>query len=222
VTAEAAPRRGRGRPATTSRKAILDAVEPRLGGEWSVPMIAADLGISHSAIYRYFPTKSALMTAACDRVFADLQVPPARDWREWLMGLGLAWRGMLLRHPFMVDLAQWSVTARPTQVNKIDPGIEILMAAGFTPLDALEVISAVTALSQVLAASEVVATTKELPPTPFSPLISSIIASAEPKSGEQALRDAIMLVIDGAERRLERSRADHDEPPSTLAAKGSR
>lgn len=207
MTAEAAPRRGRGRPATTSREAILDAVEQRLGGEWSVPMIATDLGISHSAIYRYFPTKSALMTAACDRVFADLQVPPSRDWRAWLMGLSLAWRGMLLRHPFMVDLAQWSMTARPTQVNKIDPGIEILVAAGFTPLDALEVISAVTALSQVLAASEVVASTKDVPPTPFSPLIRSIIASAKPKSGEQALRDAVTLVIDGAEQRLGRSRA---------------
>lgn len=205
MTAEAAPRRGRGRPATTSREAILDALEQRLGGEWSVPVIAADLGISHSAIYRYFPTKSALMTAACDRVFADLQVPHADHWRAWLVGLGLAWRNMLLRHPFMVDLAQWSMTGRPTRVNEIDPGIEILMAAGFAPVDALEVISAVTALSHVVASSELVASSKELPPTPFSPLITSILESAAPKSGEQALRDAITLVIDGAEQRLKRS-----------------
>jgi AcrR family transcriptional regulator len=167
-------------------------------------MIASDLGISHSAIYRYFPTKSALVTAACDRVFADLQIPPAGDWRGWLIGLSLAWRGMLLRHPFMVDLAQWSMTARPTSVDEIDPGIEILVAAGFTPLDALEVISAVTALSQVLAGAEVAAATKDLPLIPFSPLITSILASAKPKSGEEALRDAIALVIDGAQQRLER------------------
>jgi AcrR family transcriptional regulator len=69
----------RERQATVVREAILDALAGRLAttdpADISLPVIAADAGISLRTLYRYFATREALFDAVGDHVVARLGLP---------------------------------------------------------------------------------------------------------------------------------------------------
>lgn len=80
----------------------LDALTLRVLGE--------RLGLHHTALYRYFPSRGALVSAMIDRVFADaLHQTPASDasLREQVLHLGLSVREVLKAHPnLLVAIAE--------------------------------------------------------------------------------------------------------------------
>lgn len=68
------------------KNAVLDAAQTRMntrsGADFSVPELARELGVTHGAVYKHFPTKKAIIVALAERAlgtfldFAQKELPP--------------------------------------------------------------------------------------------------------------------------------------------------
>ncbi|MFJ6806020.1 helix-turn-helix domain-containing protein [Streptomyces anulatus] len=78
------PRR-MGRPPMADREAIIAAALGIGFARLTMPAVAERLGISHSTLYRYFPSRDALAAAAADHAVDAIEWPePEDDWRAFL------------------------------------------------------------------------------------------------------------------------------------------
>jgi AcrR family transcriptional regulator len=89
-----------GRPDTRARilTAGRDLIVARHPSALSVAEIARSAGVSHRTVYRYYPTKEALIEAVAERPLApDEELPFADTWAEAPGALRVVWR-MFARH----------------------------------------------------------------------------------------------------------------------------
>lgn len=94
--ATATPRRPRV-PAAERERMILEAAIPFFaehGLEGQTRLLAQSLGISHSVLYRHFPSKDGLIAAVCEEMFRRRWQP---EWEQALHAPGLALEERLLR-----------------------------------------------------------------------------------------------------------------------------
>lgn len=97
-------RRGPGRRAGLTADAVLEAgrqlVEREGVGALTMRRLAERLGVAPNSLYSHFPDKSALLDAILDSLLAEVEVPDVdpMDWRDGLVALMSASRGMLLAH----------------------------------------------------------------------------------------------------------------------------
>lgn len=109
--------RGRrsGQPDGLDREKIIEAAVRLLdaegAGRFSMRKLASELNVTAMSLYWYVDTKDDLLELALDSVFGTFPLPvdevmaePARDWRERLRALATAYRGLLVRHPWVPGL----------------------------------------------------------------------------------------------------------------------
>ena len=101
--------------------------------------VAARLGVTPMALYRYVDSKDELLDAMADRLYEEL-VPPAGDEDDWwqeLAGLARATRRVLLAHPWAAPLF-----ARPLagpNARALDEALQrALRTAGFSAAEVRE------------------------------------------------------------------------------------
>lgn len=95
-TAPAAPRRPR-IPAAERERMIVEAAIPFFaehGLEGQTRLLAQSLGISHSVLYRHFPSKEGLIAAVCEELFRRRWQP---EWEEILLDRDVPLEERLLR-----------------------------------------------------------------------------------------------------------------------------
>ncbi|MHC9042975.1 TetR/AcrR family transcriptional regulator [Microbacterium saperdae] len=100
------------------REQIVDAARQLIvaDGETAVAMrpIAARLGVTPMALYRYFPDRDALLLALVEKVSEDLEVPgPSTTPRETSVVLALCLHDFLVTHPWMIRLISTGRLASP-------------------------------------------------------------------------------------------------------------
>ncbi|MFJ4523923.1 TetR/AcrR family transcriptional regulator [Streptomyces sp. NPDC088810] len=115
VWREGRARRGgrSGQPSGLDRERITEASVRLLDAEglakFSMRRLAAELNVTAMSLYWYVDTKDDLLELALDATYAELRLPdPAHtdeDWREQLRALAAAYRGLLVRHPWLSPLA---------------------------------------------------------------------------------------------------------------------
>ncbi|MFF5860442.1 TetR/AcrR family transcriptional regulator [Streptomyces sp. NPDC012751] len=115
VWAEGRARRGGrgGQPSGLDRERITEASVRLLDAEglakFSMRRLAAELNVTAMSLYWYVETKDDLLELALDRTYAELRLPDpentGEDWREQLRELATAYRGLLVRHPWLSPLA---------------------------------------------------------------------------------------------------------------------
>ncbi|MEU8524820.1 TetR/AcrR family transcriptional regulator C-terminal domain-containing protein [Streptomyces sp. NPDC048629] len=99
--------RGGGGPAGLDRDRIVAAAIRMLDEEGltklSMRKLATELNVTAMSLYWYVDTKDDIMEYAIDRVFGevDLAELDAGNWQERLRAVALAYRRMLVRHPWM-------------------------------------------------------------------------------------------------------------------------
>jgi AcrR family transcriptional regulator len=119
---------------------------------FSMPVLAKQLGISVTSIYWYFRKKEDLLNAMTDRarrqVVFDAPYVEASRWRESLRNHALNVRKTFLSSPVLCDLVlirgALSAEARRLGVEGIEQAIGALVEAGFRPEDAYDIYSTVS------------------------------------------------------------------------------
>jgi len=128
--------------------------------------VAARLGASPMALYRYFPTKEDLVDSLVDRVLQRVPVPIAGDWEQRLRQLSLAHGRVLADHPWAIGPLFASPSPGIGAARLGESFLAILAEGGLKGHDGVAAFTAVLALNYGRTAFGVTAIDDELPPLP--------------------------------------------------------
>ncbi|WP_330452915.1 MULTISPECIES: TetR/AcrR family transcriptional regulator [unclassified Streptomyces] len=97
-------------PAGLDRERITAASVRLLDAEglakFSMRRLAAELNVTAMSLYWYVDTKDDLLELALDAVYSEIDPPPAEaSWQDRLRAVAAAYRGLLVRHPWVSPLA---------------------------------------------------------------------------------------------------------------------
>lgn len=107
--------------------------------------VAAQLGFTPMALYRYFPNKESLVDAAVD---AALGEPPRRagaheGWRAEIRHWAYAKRAMLCARPWLAELPFVAAPHGPNWLSWHEAFLRTIAHSGLTPEDMMDVLSVV-------------------------------------------------------------------------------
>ena len=145
------PARTRAPRGSLTRERILDAAEDvaRDGFEaLTLRALAARLDAAPMALYRYFPTKDALVNALLDRVLGRFTPrPPSDDWVDDLRHFARAHRRLLDQHPWALAalFSHPSPGRNATRVGEI--ALAILNRGGFDSQSMVAIFGGILALN---------------------------------------------------------------------------
>jgi AcrR family transcriptional regulator len=108
----------------------------------SMARVAAELGASTMALYRYVAAKDELLTLMIDHVFG---VPPApmageETWRDGLRRWAWGHLEALHRHPWVLHVPLQGPPATPNQLAWMEHGLSCLAGTGLAAAEQLSVI----------------------------------------------------------------------------------
>ncbi|MEV4510876.1 TetR/AcrR family transcriptional regulator C-terminal domain-containing protein [Dactylosporangium sp. NPDC049525] len=132
------------------REAIVSAAlhllnETGLDG-LTVRRLAERLDVKNPALYWHFPSKRALLDEMAQMLQARQDFGPPREgesWQQWLTRRGRDRRQILLSHRDAARLVA-GTRAGPALIEKFEAELNALVAAGFTPGQALHAIGTIT------------------------------------------------------------------------------
>lgn len=108
--------------------------------------LGEELGRDPMALYRYTPSRDALLDGVAEHVLDQLEIPTdGSDWRNELRRIAHDFRGLALAHPHAVPLLVTRPPMTPLglrplgTLRPLERILELLTNAGFPPPDALHV-----------------------------------------------------------------------------------
>lgn len=131
------PIKRRGRPprlsANTIVQAALNLLETRPAEDFTMTGIAQAVGTTTMALYRYFPSRDALLDAVSAHVFGqfNMQRPANATWQETLFAWACALKTTFERYPSLTRLMAWNGHLSGAWLRVQIPVIEALRDAGF-------------------------------------------------------------------------------------------
>ncbi|MEV5976600.1 helix-turn-helix domain-containing protein [Streptomyces sp. NPDC052114] len=130
------PRR-MGRPPMADREAVIAAALGIGFSGLSMPAVGERLGVSHSTLYRYFPSRDALAAAAADHAVRAIEWPEAGDdWRAFLDATAWAHWSLHAANPGLAkEITALRLTC-PALVDRDNRTGVVLLGFGFAPRDA--------------------------------------------------------------------------------------
>ncbi|HEY5183456.1 MAG TPA: TetR family transcriptional regulator [Actinomycetes bacterium] len=99
----------------------------------TIRRLAAEIGVTAMAPYWHFKDKEELLEALGERMFAEVELPPAQD-RPWQAEIGDALRavlGVLRRHPALAPLARHTILSTESGFLVAERVLSLLSQAGF-------------------------------------------------------------------------------------------
>jgi AcrR family transcriptional regulator len=112
----------------------------------SMRRLGRTLGRDPMALYRYAPTKSALLDGVAEIILGELTLDTrAADWAAQLRAVAREFRRLALAHPKVVPLLVTRPLATPLALRPpgtlrpLEATLELLTRAGFSAVDALHV-----------------------------------------------------------------------------------
>jgi AcrR family transcriptional regulator len=112
----------------------------------SMSRVAADLGVSTMALYRYVAAKDELLVLMVDATAAEPPASPApgEGWREGLARWAWTELGVYRRHPWVLRVPISGPPAAPNQVLWLERGLRCLRDTGLAEDEKLGVILLLT------------------------------------------------------------------------------
>jgi AcrR family transcriptional regulator len=131
-------------PDDVVQAAVAIADEQGLGAV-TMQAVSARLGFTTMAVYRYFPSKEALVDAIVD---AGMGLPPSPpeprgDWRAEVARWARAKRAMLISRPWLAELPFVAAPHGPNWLSWLEALAEPLASTGLSAPDTGEMISVV-------------------------------------------------------------------------------
>lgn len=180
-----------------SRESVLDAARSMRPDEVTLAAIGSKLGVTSPALYRYFPDRSAILEALAIEAREQL-VPPSADlpWDEWLREAAKRERALWRTHPDLYETARYRAIATPMTTMSI-VGIKVLIAAGFSPEDALAGLTITSELSHAVGHAESTQRDESAMAPEAASELRALLGDAMPLSFESILDRTLTIAIDG-------------------------
>jgi AcrR family transcriptional regulator len=185
--------------------------------------LAADLGVTPMAIYRYVDGKDALLDGIGDLVLSTLELPESSgDWREGLRAMARSFRAALVAHPAVVPIFLTRPLITPSGMRAAEAVLGIFRRAGFPPEQAVPLYQHFTRVMLAHVMLEAQAgpeptpeqrreqarlariTFETLPPDEFPNLVAAAPGFAAPHDPARAFETGLGLLIAGLEGRRPR------------------
>jgi AcrR family transcriptional regulator len=212
-----------------TRETVVEAALARADLEGlealSFRRLAADLGVTPMALYRYVSSKEELLAGMGELAYGEFELPggPTGDWQEQLRELARAYRLLLLRHPAMVEIERHGLgSPSAAGLRVIEVLLALLRRAGFSVQEAAALhdrlarfVVALVVLEkegpdgrapdeQERVDRELRARLQQLPPEEFANVIEATEYLCRPAEPVAAFELAIDLMIGGLESLLAR------------------
>ncbi|GAA3947035.1 TetR/AcrR family transcriptional regulator C-terminal domain-containing protein [Microbacterium soli] len=193
----------------------------------SMPELARRLDVGVTSIYWYFRRKEDLLRAMSDRALAILytQLPdPADfgDWRTFIETYQRTTREILTQDPALADLIlvrqnSYSLAAGINAFRSVDRNLQALIDAGFAPLQAWRLLSAVTTFTNGMILAARTATMNDavtlderqtLLITDEMPALTDLVRTEKIQLAmvsDEDFETGLAALLDGFERQLEKS-----------------
>ena len=121
----------------------------------TIRAVAAELGISPAALYRYIPSRSELIERMVDGTLVDLQAPePSGDVVADLVELTSAQVGVLQRHLWLIDTLP-SVPPGGQAIRVLEAGLRLLAPVAAHGAAKLETLAMLTGVATLFARASV-------------------------------------------------------------------
>jgi AcrR family transcriptional regulator len=192
-----------------SRDTILDAAVALLDREGmaglSMRRLGASLGVEAMSLYNHIPSKEALFDGIHERILVSLDQPPnLRSWQAFVRQQGQALHRALLAHPHAIPLFATRPAATPAAVERLDRYLQILLSAGFKPLDALSIVQLVAQLvvGHAMWATSVDKIVVHEAPATYVEQVERVLHKWDP---DRELELGLDALVHGFERLLDRS-----------------
>jgi AcrR family transcriptional regulator len=107
----------------------------------SMRRLGAELGVEAMSLYRYFPSKAALLDAVVCRMLADIALPDAAggaDWETPVRAYAESFRRICAEHPRLLPLLATIGPGNPTLRHIERRMTELWRDAGFDPATAAQ------------------------------------------------------------------------------------
>jgi AcrR family transcriptional regulator len=144
IPAESAQRSRPGMSTDRIMAAALQIVDTEGSQALTMRRLGQALDRKVMTLYRYVPSKDALLDGVVARVLTDLAInPAAADWRQELRELATSFRDLALAHPNAVPLLVTRPLTSPlgrrppATLRPLEDFLDLLIRAGFSPADAL-------------------------------------------------------------------------------------
>jgi AcrR family transcriptional regulator len=120
---------------TLSEARVLDAamrLADRIGIEkLTIRRLADELGVTPMAIYRYVPSKEAIVDGMVEAVFTEIDLPPVEDdWKTAMRRRCVSLHEVLLRHPWAPPLMESRPSPGPALLHHHDAVLGCLRRGG--------------------------------------------------------------------------------------------
>ena len=135
-------------PLTCARvlTAALQVIDTEGLGGLTMRRLGQELSCDPMALYRYAANRDAVLDGVVELVLSELAIPSAcRDWRGQLRRTAHDFRRLALAHPYVVPLLVTRPLSTPLglrplgTLRPLEKLLGLLIAAGFSPVDALHV-----------------------------------------------------------------------------------
>jgi AcrR family transcriptional regulator len=187
--------------------------------------LAADLGVTPMALYRYVSSKHELVTAIRERAYTEFELPDpdAGSWQDQLRALAQSFRRVLLAHPALAECERGGHTGHGSMAawRILDVLLGVLRRAGFSIEEAAQLneqlerlVMALVVLEaeeppgdpeeQELREREFRAQVLQLPREGFANVIEATDYLCKPRDQTAAFEVALELLIAGLEALLAR------------------
>jgi TetR/AcrR family transcriptional regulator, tetracycline repressor protein len=193
-------------------------------GAISLRRVAAELGVTPMALYRYVESKEALQDALLDLAYGEVELSDSRaqEWWDGLAAIAHAVRRVLIAHPAAAAIATTRPGAGPNAMRIVERVLELLIGAGLETQAAVEVQTAFIRFVVAMAALEAGLLPEpsaeerrqralrarfeleSLPPDEYPNLIAAAPHIATPFEPERTFDQALGLLKAGIASRLPR------------------
>jgi AcrR family transcriptional regulator len=175
--------------------------------------LGAELGVEAMSLYRYVPTKAALLDGLVERMLGELALPqdgldPAR-WREEARESLRRFRALALAHPRAFPLLATRAVASYVSGRAIaEAYLQMLRGAGFTRATAITAQRALLRYAIGFALGDIAAEGGDAPaPTEDGSMVAETIADVAEGRSDDAFEFGLDLMLAGLADVLARERA---------------
>ncbi|MEV6599190.1 TetR/AcrR family transcriptional regulator [Actinoplanes sp. NPDC051346] len=181
----------------------------------SMQRVAAALGVTKMALYRYVPGKAELLALMLERAIGAPPEPDPGDWRAGLTQWARALLEAYLRHPWVLEVTVGPRPLGPAELTWMETGLRLLEGTGLRGAERFDTLATLAAQARSAAdqlrggadpegqLATVIATVVRDHAERFPAVVAAVTESAD-DDREQAFDFGLERILDGLQALMHR------------------